>query len=222
MSRVLIADDHAVVRAGYRQFLEADGSITEVGEAASGNETLDQLRRQDWDLLIMDIRMPDRSGLDILSQVITRYPNVRVLIMSGLPEEQYARNVLRAGACGYLSKGGSSEEMLKAVRVVLSGRRYVSDSLAESMAGDLEAKHDPNKPLHSELSAREFQIFCKLAAGASVGEIAQELNLSVKTVSTYRTRILEKMNFKSNADITGYAAQWHHSIACASPLSSTL
>jgi len=104
LSRVLIADDHAVVRAGYRQFLEADSSITEVGEAASGNETLDQLRRQDWDLLIMDIRMPDRSGLDILSQVITRYPSVRVLIMSGLPEEQYARNVLRAGACGYLSK----------------------------------------------------------------------------------------------------------------------
>jgi len=205
LSRVLIADDHAVVRAGYRQFLEADSSITEVGEAASGNETLDQLRRQDWDLLIMDIRMPDRSGLDILSQVITRYPSVRVLIMSGLPEEQYARNVLRAGACGYLSKGGSSDEMLKAVRVVLSGRRYVSDSLAESMAGDLEAKHDPNKPLHSELSAREFQIFCKLAAGASVGDIAVELNLSVKTVSTYRTRILEKMNFKSNADITGYA-----------------
>jgi DNA-binding NarL/FixJ family response regulator len=205
VSRVLIADDHAVVRAGYRQFLEADSTITEVGEAANGNETLEQLQRQDWDLLIMDILMPDRSGLDILSQVIAKFPNVRVLIMSGLPEEQYARNVLRAGAGGYLSKGGSPEEMLKAVRVVLNGRRYVSDSLAESMAGDLEAKHDPNKPLHSELSAREFQIFCKLAAGASVGDIAQELNLSVKTVSTYRTRILEKMNFKSNADITGYA-----------------
>ena len=205
MSRVLIADDHAVVRAGYRQYLEADASITQVGAAASGNETLEQLRRQDWDLLIMDIHMPDRSGLDILGQVIAGYPNVRVLIMSGLPEEQYARNVLRAGACGYLSKGGSAEEILKAVRVVLNGRRYVSDSLAESMAGDLEAKHDPNQPLHAELSAREFQIFCKLAAGTSVGDIAKELSLSVKTVSTYRTRILEKMNFKSNADITGYA-----------------
>lgn len=209
MSRVLIADDHAVARAGYRQFLEADDSITQVGEAASGNETLDQLRRQDWDLLIMDIHMPDRSGLDILGQVIAGYPNLRVLIMSGLPEEQYARNVLRAGASGYLSKGGSPEEILKAVRVVLNGRRYVSESLAESMAGDLEAKHDPNQPLHSELSAREFQIFCKLAAGTSVGDIAQELNLSVKTVSTYRTRILEKMNFKSNADITGYALRNH-------------
>jgi two-component system, NarL family, invasion response regulator UvrY len=193
------------VRAGYRQFLEADSSISEVGEAASGNETLDQLRRQDWDLLLMDIRMPDRSGLDILRHVISGYPDVRVLIMSGLPEEQYARNVLRAGASGYLSKGGTPEEMLKAVRLVLNGRRYVSAALAEAMAGDLESKHDPNKPLHAELSTREFQIFCKLAAGTGVGAIAQELSLSVKTVSTYRTRILEKMNFKSNADITAYA-----------------
>jgi two-component system invasion response regulator UvrY len=205
MSRVLIADDHAVVRAGYRQFLEADSNITEVGEAGSGNEALDELRRKDWDLLLMDIRMPDRSGLDILAQVISAFPEVRVLIVSGLPEEQYARNVLRAGASGYLSKGGSPEEMLKAVRIVLNGRRYVSDALAELMAGDVESKHDPNQPLHAELSAREFQIFCKIAGGASVGEIAQELALSVKTISTYRTRILEKMNFKSNADITGYA-----------------
>jgi two-component system, NarL family, invasion response regulator UvrY len=205
LSRVLIADDHAVVRAGYRQFLETDSSISEVGEAASGNETLDQLRRRDWDLLLMDIRMPDRSGLDILRHVISGYPDVRVLIMSGLPEEQYARNVLRAGASGYLSKGGTPEEMLRAVRLVLNGRRYVSASLAEAMAGDLESKHDPNKPLHAELSTREFQIFCKLAAGTGVGAIAQELSLSVKTVSTYRTRILEKMNFKSNADITAYA-----------------
>jgi two-component system invasion response regulator UvrY len=205
LSRVLIADDHAVVRAGYRQFLEADGSISEVGEAASGNETLDQLRRKDWNLLLMDIGMPDRSGLDILRHVISGFPDVRVLIMSGLPEEQYARNVLRAGASGYLSKGGSPEEMLKAVHLVLSGRRYVSAALAEAMAGDLKSKRDSNKPLHAELSAREFQIFCKLAAGDGVGEIAQELSLSVKTVSTYRTRILEKMNFKSNADITAYA-----------------
>src|ERR1700683_1430742 len=198
MSRVLIADDHAVVRAGYKQFLEAEAGITAIGETASGNETLDQLRRHEWDLLLMDIHMPDRSGLDILKHVTSGYPKVRVLIMSGLPEEQYARNVLRAGASGYLSKGGSPEEMLKAVRLVLNGRRYVSASLAEAMAGDLESKHDPNKPLHAELSTREFQIFCKLAAGASVGEIAQELTLSVKTISTYRTRILEKMNFKSN------------------------
>jgi two-component system, NarL family, invasion response regulator UvrY len=205
VSRVLIADDHAVVRAGYKQFLEAEPSITEIGEAASGTETLDALRRKEWDLLLMDIHMPDRSGLDILRHVTSGYPDVRVLIMSGLPEEQYARNVLRAGASGYLSKDGSPEELLKAVRLVLNGRRYVSAALAESMAADLENPRDQNQPLHTALSAREFQIFCKLAAGAAVNRIADELSLSVKTVSTYRSRILEKMSFTSNADMTSYA-----------------
>jgi two-component system, NarL family, invasion response regulator UvrY len=205
MSRVLIADDHAVVRAGYRQFLEAEASITDIGEAATGNETMDALRKKEWDLLLMDINMPERSGLDILRHVTASYPDVRVLIMSGLPEEQYARNVLRAGACGYLSKGGSPEELLKAVRTVLTGRKYVSATLAESMAADLENARDQNQPLHTSLSTREFQIFCKLAAGAAVGGIGEELSLSVKTVSTYRSRILEKMGFTSNADMTSYA-----------------
>jgi two-component system invasion response regulator UvrY len=204
MSRVLIADDHAVVRAGYKQFLESEAGITAIGETASGNETLDQLRRHDWDLLLMDIHMPDRSGLDILKHVTSGFPKVRVLIMSGLPEAQYARSVLRAGASGYLSKGGSPEELLKAVRTVLVGRRYVSASLAESMAADLESSSE-NQPLHDRLSVREFQIFGKLAAGAGVGDIAEELSLSVKTISTYRSRILEKMDFKSNADMTAYA-----------------
>ena len=123
MSTILIADDHAVVRAGYKQFLEAEAGITAIGEAASGDETLSQLRRQRWNLLLMDIHMPNRSGLDILKHVKNGYPNVSVLIMSGLPEEQYARNVLRAGASGYLSKGGSAAELLKAVRTVFQGRR---------------------------------------------------------------------------------------------------
>jgi DNA-binding NarL/FixJ family response regulator len=205
MSRVLIADDHAVVRAGYRQFLEEDPSISEIGESASGSETLDILRRQEWDLLLMDIHMPDRSGLDILRRVITGYTDVKVLIVSGLPEEQYARNVLKAGASGYLSKGGSAEEFLRAVRMVLGGRRYVSASLAEAMAADLESSRDQTQPLHATLSSREFQIFCKLAAGGSISTIGIELSLSPKTVSTYRSRILEKMNFKSNADMTAYA-----------------
>jgi len=205
MSKVLIADDHAVVRAGYKQFLEVERSITEIGEASSGNEALAQLRRRNWDLLLMDIHMPDRSGIDILRHVSTGYPNVRVLIMSGLPEEQYARNVLRAGARGYLSKGGSPEELLNAVRTVLKGNRYVSATLAESMAADLERPHDQNQPPHTALSSREFQIFRKLSAGAPLTGIAKELSLSVKTVGTYRSRILEKMAFKSNAELTGYA-----------------
>jgi two-component system invasion response regulator UvrY len=205
MSRVIIADDHAVVRAGFRQFLEAEPSITEIGEAGSGSETLDVLRLKRWHLLLMDIHMPDRSGLDILKHVTKGYPELRVLIMSGLPEEQYARMVLRAGASGYLSKEGSSEELLKAVRTVLSGRRYVSEALAQSMATNLENPRDQDNPPHSALSTREFQIFRKLAFGVPVGDIARELSLSVKTVSTYRSRILEKMSFTSNAAMTSYA-----------------
>jgi two-component system, NarL family, invasion response regulator UvrY len=205
MARVLIADDHAVVRAGYRQFLETEPSITEIGEASTGNETLNALRKKTWNLLLMDINMPGRSGLDILRHVRASYPQVQVLIMSGLAEEQYARNVLRGGASGYLYKGGSPEELLKAVRTVLNGRRYVSDSLAESMAADLEVPKEQTQAQHDTLSSREFQVFCKLAAGASVKDIADELSLSSKTVSTYRSRILEQMSFLSNADITTYA-----------------
>jgi DNA-binding NarL/FixJ family response regulator len=203
MSRVLIADDHAVVRAGYRQFLEAEPSITEIGEAASGNETLNRLRAQRWDMLLLDIHMPDRGGLDILRHVNTGYPHVRVLVTSGLPEEQYARNVLQAGASGYLSKNTAPEELIKAVRAISLGRRYISAALAEALADDLN--RDKEGPLHSHLSTREFQIFCKLASGNSVSDIAAELSLSVKTISTYRSRILEKTHFKSNADITAYA-----------------
>ena len=145
----------------------------------------------------------NRSGLDILRHIQTGHPGVRVLVISGLPEQQYAVNVLRAGASGYLSKDSAPEELMKAVRTVLSGRRYVSAALAEILVADLDG--DPDKPLHARLSTREFQIFCKLAAGRGVSDIANELSLSVKTVSTYRSRILEKMSFNANADITSYA-----------------
>lgn len=203
MTRILIADDHAVVRAGLRQFLEEDRTIREIGEASTGTETLDQLRAKQWDLLILDIYMPDRSGLDILKQVQRGYPNVKILIISGLPERQYALNALKAGASGYLAKDSAPDELLKAVRAVLRGRRYVSGTLAELLVSDLN--HEGEEPLHARLSEREFQIFCKLASGRSVSEIADELFLSVKTVSTYRSRVLEKMSFSTNADLTLYA-----------------
>ncbi len=203
MTRILIADDHAVVRAGLRQFLEADPAIREIGEAASGSEALEKLRMGTWHLLLLDINMPDRSGLDILRQVRATHPETRVLILSGFPERQYAVNVLRAGASGFLSKESAPDELLKAVKTVLSGHRYVSGALAEQLASDLDG--DAQRPLHSKLSEREFQILCKLAAGRAVSEIASELFISVKTVSTYRTRVLEKMNFKTNADLTAYA-----------------
>jgi two-component system, NarL family, invasion response regulator UvrY len=209
MARVLIADDHAVVRRGYKQFLAAEPSVREIGEASSGTETIEVLRSQSWDLLMMDIHMPDRGGLDILKYVKAGYPDLPVLIMSGFPEEQYARYVLRAGASGFLSKDGTPQEMLKAVRLVLSGGRYVSPSLSESMAADLLRSRDHEKPLHAGLSMREMQIFCKLAVGVSVSGISRELSLSVKTVSTYRTRLLKKLGFATNADITSYALRNH-------------
>ena len=204
MTRVLIADDHALFRAGLRQFLVDALPSAEIGEAASGNEVLTclQAKGKAWDMLILDINMPDRTGLDILRHVKSGHPATRVLVLSGYPERQYALNVLRAGASGYIAKDAAPEDLLKAVRLVLQGRRYVSESLAELLLLDLDRA---DKPLHSLLSDREFQIFGKLAAGHGVSEIGRELCLSVKTVSTYRTRILEKMRMKSNADLTSYA-----------------
>ena len=203
MAKVLIADDHALVRAGLRQFLEQDPQVTEIGEAVSGSNTLDMLRAKSWDLLLLDIFMPDRSGLDILARVRALHPNTRVLVLSGYPERQYAISVLRSGANGFLSKESAPEELSKAVKTVLSGRRYVSAALADFLVSDLDA--DVTKPLHAALSEREFQTLCKLAAGRSVSEIADELCISVKTVSTYRSRILQKTSFKTNADLTSYA-----------------
>jgi two-component system invasion response regulator UvrY len=205
VAKVLIADDHAIARAGYRQFLELDPGIHHLGEASSGSEVLDKLRAEQWDLVLLDINMPDRSGLDILRHVSAQYPNVSVLVLSGLPEEIYALAVLRSGARGYLSKSSGPDEMLRAIRQVLAGRRYVSTSLAEIMANDIQFGRNHEQPLHTTLSTREFQIFCKLAAGLKVSAIGSELSLSVKTVSTYRARVLEKMALKTNADIIAYA-----------------
>jgi two-component system, NarL family, invasion response regulator UvrY len=202
MTRVLIADDHALFRAGLRQFLVDALPSVEIGEAASGNEVLTCLQRGVWDMLVLDINMPDRTGLDILRHVKSGHPATRVLVLSGYPERQYALNVLRAGAAGYIAKDAAPEDLLKAVHMVLQGRRYVSESLAELLLLDLDRA---DKPLHALLSDREFQIFGKLAAGQGVSEIGRELCLSVKTVSTYRTRILEKMRMKTNADLTSYA-----------------
>ena len=203
MSHVLIADDHAILRNGLKQLLAEERSIKKIGEAGSGREALEQLQQAKWDLLILDINMPDRSGLDILRQVRATHPDTRVLVLSGFPEKQYAVNVLRAGASGYINKEMAPEELLSAVRSVLQGKRYVSPTLAELLVSELDA--DQDKPMHSRLSEREFQIFCKLAAGQTVSDIADELCISVKTVSTYRSRILEKMNFGTNADMTTYA-----------------
>jgi two-component system, NarL family, invasion response regulator UvrY len=203
MATVLIADDHAMLRTGLRHYLEQDSSITAIGEAATGADTLQQLRDGQWDLVILDINMPDRSGIDILRHIRASHPNTRVLVMSGFSEKQYAINVLRAGASGYLAKDQAPEEFMRAVHAVLAGRRFVSARLSEMLITALDEPAD--KPLHAALSEREFQILCKLAVGRSVSEIAQELFISVKTVSTYRARVLEKMHLDTNADLTAYA-----------------
>jgi two-component system invasion response regulator UvrY len=203
MATVLIADDHAMLRTGLRHYLEQDTSITNIGEAATGADTLQQLRDGRWDLVILDINMPDRSGIDVLRHIRSGHPETRVLVMSGFSEKQYAINVLRAGASGYLAKDQAPEEFMRAVHTVLNGRRFVSAALTEMLVTALDEPAD--RPLHAALSQREFQILCKLAVGRSVSEIAQELCISVKTVSTYRARVLDKMKLDTNADLTTYA-----------------
>ncbi|HJY05482.1 MAG TPA: response regulator transcription factor [Bryobacteraceae bacterium] len=202
--RILIADDHAIVRAGLKQFIADEPDMEVTGEAETGAQTLELVRGGDWDVVLLDISMPDRSGVDTLKTLKHIKPELPVLILSGFPEGQYAVNLLRAGASGYLNKESAPAELVRAIRTVVSGRRYVSATLAEILAHDISSPAS-DRPVHTALSEREFQIFCKLAAGQAVSKIADELFLSVKTVSTYRTRILEKMSMKTNADLTYYA-----------------
>ncbi|HVO90371.1 MAG TPA: response regulator transcription factor [Casimicrobiaceae bacterium] len=203
MIRILIADDHAIVRAGLRQFIADQVDMEVTAEAASGAEAVAAVRAGDFDVVLLDISMPDKNGIDTLKLLRHIKPELPVLMLSAYAEDQYAVNLLRAGAAGYLNKEAASTQLVGAIRTVVQGRKYVSPSLAQILADGVSG--DADRPLHGELSQREFQIFCKLAAGAAVSKIADELNLSVKTVSTYRTRILEKMAMKSNADLTYYA-----------------
>jgi two-component system, NarL family, invasion response regulator UvrY len=203
MIRILIADDHQIVRAGLKQFIAGEIDMQVVAEAATGAEALAAAARGGIDVMLLDISMPDQSGVDVLKRLKRVHPDLPVLILSGYAEQQYALNLLRGGAAGYLNKEAADSELVGAIRTVAQGRRYVSPTLAQQLAADLAGGGD--KPLHAQLSEREFQIFRRLAAGASVSQIAADLHLSVKTISTYRTRILEKMNMKANADLTYYA-----------------
>ena len=203
MIRILIADDHAIVRAGLKQFIADQADMEVAAEASTGAETIAAVRAADFDVVLLDISMPDKNGIDTLKTLKHVKPELPVLMLSAYAEDQYAVNLLRAGASGYLNKEAASTQLVGAIRTVVHGRKYVSPSLAQILADGVSG--DADRPLHAELSQREFQIFCKLAAGAAVSKIADELNLSVKTVSTYRTRILEKMAMKSNADLTYYA-----------------
>ncbi|HQU49079.1 MAG TPA: response regulator transcription factor [Casimicrobiaceae bacterium] len=203
MIRILIADDHAIVRAGLRQFIADQTDMSVAGEAATGAETVSLVRAEPYDVVLLDISMPDRNGVDTLKQLKQIRPEMPVLMLSAHAEEQYAVNLLRAGAAGYVGKDSASAQLVSAIRTVARGRKYVSPDLAQQLADGLAG--DGDEPLHARLSQREFQIFCKLAAGMPVSKIANELFLSVKTVSTYRSRVLEKMGMKTNADLTYYA-----------------
>ena len=203
MIKILIADDHAVVRRGLKQNLAEEPNMAVFGEACNAQEVLKNVREQNWDIVILDITMPDRSGLEVLKELKNIRPKLPVLILSIHPEEQYAVRVLKAGAAGYMTKESAPEELVKAVRKVIKGSKYISPSLAEKLAFDLET--DSEKPLHEALSNREYQVMCMIASGKTVKEIAKELYLSVKTISTHRARILEKMKMKTNAELTHYA-----------------
>ena len=203
MTRVLVVDDHAIVRAGLKHLLSEHADFAVAGEAATGNEAIAMVCDAEWDVVLLDISMPDMNGIDTLKQIKRRRPRLPVLIFTSHTEEMYGINLLRAGAAGYLNKMCSPAELISAIRMVASGRRYLSPLLLEQLAADLsgEAESSP----HTALTQREFQIFCKLATGQGATEVAKELFLSVKTVSSYRLRIMQKMNMKTNADVTYYA-----------------
>jgi len=202
-TRVAVVDDHQLVRIGLKQIIESQPDFVWAGEAKTGREALALLRNSSCDVLLLDLSLPDMSGLDVLRQIKTHHESVATLVLSAYPETQYGLNVLRAGASGFLSKSADDTELCRAIRAAVRGGRYVSPELAEVLVSGMHG--GPGEPRHSILSEREFQIFVKLAEGKSVSEIAAKLFLSVKTVSTYRTRILEKMGMKTNADITYYA-----------------
>jgi len=200
---VLIADDHAIVRRGLKQILAETSDIVVAGEAADGREVLSKLSAADWDVLVLDINMPGRSGLDILRDIKLLRPRLPVLILSVHAEEQMATRMLKAGAAGYLNKESAPEELVTAIRKVLSGGKYVSATQAERMISDLTT--GTGKLPHELLSDREYEILCLIASGKTPSQIARQLSLSVKTVSTYRTRLLEKMNLETSAQLTHYA-----------------
>lgn len=203
MIRVLIADDHAILRRGLKEILVRELKEVVCGEAEDAQQVLDLVRKQVWDLVILDVSMPGRSGLDVIRDLKPLQPKLPVLVLSMHPEDQYAKRVLKAGASGYMNKESAPEELIKAIRRVLAGGRYVSPALAEVLALDLGRETD--QPLHERLSDRELEVLRLIGSGKAISQIAEVLHLSVTTVSTYRARILEKMSMTTTAELMNYA-----------------
>ncbi len=202
MIRIGIVDDHAIVRSGLKQYLAEHVDLRVTGEAANGREALELVRGGEVDVLLLDLSMPDQSGVDVLSGIKARFPDLPVLILSGFPEAHYATTMLRQGASGYLNKECDPEEIVQAVRTVARGRRYITPAVAEILADNVAGD---DRPPHEALSERELQVFLRLAKGETIGHMAEGMHLSVKTVSTYRTRVLEKLKLQTNSDLTYYA-----------------
>jgi two-component system, NarL family, invasion response regulator UvrY len=205
MIRIIIADDHPIVRAGMKQIIAEASELTVADEASDGHKLLSKIREQNFDVVILDITMPHMDGLDVLKQLKIERPKLPVIVLSIHPEDQYALRVLKAGASGYVTKASAPDELINAIRKVCRGGKYISPSIAEKLAFKLDT--DFEEMPHEALSDREYQVLCMLASGKTVTEIGDELALSVKTVSTYRSRILEKMDMKNNAELIHYAVQ---------------
>jgi two-component system invasion response regulator UvrY len=201
--RIVIADDHAIVREGLKQILADSKDIMVTGHAENGVEAIKLVRKADCDVLLLDISLPDRSGIEVLKQIKKEAPKLAVLMLSMHREDQYAVRSLKAGASGYMNKQSAPNELVDAIRQVASGKKYVSQALAQELAS--QVGEDREVPLHETLSDREYQTFIMIASGKTVGDIAEELSLSVKTISMYRSRLLQKMKLRNNAELTHYA-----------------
>ena len=206
MIRVVVADDHPIVREGLKQLLSAAGDLAVVGEAQNGQEVIERVRALAFDVLLLDMSMPGKSGIELLKQVHAEKPKLRILVLSMHEEEQYAVRAIKAGAAGYLTKESAPAQLVSAIRKVAGGGAFITDSVAQQLA--LGAMPQSEGPLHSALSDREFQVFRELASGKTVSDIAAQLNLSVKTVSTHKARIMQKMNMSNPAELIRYAI--HH------------
>lgn len=202
--KIIIADDHALIRKGLKEILQQVKGLVLLDEADNGAELLSKISENEYDIVVLDISMPGKSGLDVLKDIRRMKPELPVLILSVYPEEQYAIRVLKAGASGYMTKDSAPDDLVNAIKKIVSGGKYISPSLAEILAAEVKSG-GVIKQLHENLSDREFQVMKMLAAGKTIKEISEELFLSPKTVSTYRTRIYEKMKFSSKAELTGYA-----------------
>ncbi len=207
MAQILIADDHAVVRRGVKQILEEEPGLKVLGQATNGYEVIQNIQEKNWDILILDITLPDRNGLDVLKEVKSLRPDLPVLILSIHPEEEFAVRALKLKASGYVAKGSVPEELVLATKMILKGHKYISPSLTEKIASYLELDNDIEKSLHEILSKREKEVLIMIASGKRITDIAEIMYLSVKTVSTYRKRILEKLNLKTTAGLIRYAIE---------------